>query len=454
MSQAIVVIGGGPAAVEAAAAAQAGARVTLVSEGPIGGRAGWDSLVPSKVWLGVADLLGELRAAEALGLGALPSPQVQPQAVLARIRAVAQSWSDQAVQRLSAAGVSWMSGAASFTGTHSLSVRAGEGQPATSLTADAIIIATGSVPRFPPGLRPDGKRVLAPRFASSLDTLPEDIIVVGGGATGSEFTSLFNRLGVHVTWLVGDPHVLPQFAPAAGVHLAQALVNAGVALHTDAIVERIELEQHGVAVVTAAGERYRAMMAFLAIGRTPDLARLELATASLTVSADGTLAVDGYGRSPLPHIYAVGDAAGAPMLANRAMAQAWIAGRHAAGLPVEPYRPESVIHAVYTDPEVAQVGLAGSPPDGLQTVRAPYAAGLKAHLTPGGTGWIELTYEPASGQLFGAVAVGPHAADVLAPVALALQLGASLEHLAPVFAAHPAITELAFVAARAALERG
>lgn len=455
MGRTIVVIGGGPAAVEAAVAAgQAGASVTLVSDGPIGGRAGWDSLVPSKVWLAAADLLGELHAAEVLGLAPLPPARVAPQAVLARIRAVAQSWSDQALQRLSAAGVTRISGVASFSGPHSLTVSA-EGQPPTTLAADAIIIATGSVPRFPPGLRPDGKRVLAPRFASSLDTLPADIIVVGGGATGCEFTSLFTRLGVPVTWLVGDPRVLPQFAPAAGAHLAQALVDAGVALHTAAMVERIEPEQAGVAVITSDGARYRAAMAFLAIGRRPDLARLNLEAAGLPTNPDGTLTVDSYGQSGVPGIYAVGDAAGAPMLANRAMAQAWIAGRHAAGLTVEPYRPEAIIHAVYSDPEVAQLGSLEGLPATLQRVRVPYAAGLKGHLSPGaGAGWVELSYEPASGQIRGALAVGAHAADVLAPVALAVQLGAGLAHLAPVFAAHPALSELAFIAARAALERG
>lgn len=451
MARQVVVVGGGPAGVEAAAAAaRAGAGVTLVSEGPIGGRAGWDSLVPSKVWIGAADLLGELHLAGSRGVTGVAEPRHEPAAVLARIRDVARVWSVQEARGLAELGVTIVTGVATFAGPHRLSVAAGEGQPPTLLDADAIVLAVGSVPRFPHAMRPDGRRVLAPRFVSALEALPPDIVVVGGGATGSEFVALFSRLGVRVTWLVGPQGVLPMFAPDAREELASALAGRGVELRVGAPAERIEQAEDGVAVYTADGGQVRAAMAFLAVGRAPDYSRLGLAAVGLSAEPDGRLAVDAYGRTAAPGVYAAGDAAGGPMLANRAMAQAWVAGRHAAGLAVAPYRPESVVHAVYTDPEVAQVGRVAGPPGALQTVRVPFAAGLKAHLLPHGGGWVELAYEPGTGLLQGAVAVGPHAADVLAPVALALQLGATVEQMGAVFAANPTLSELAFIAARRA----
>lgn len=453
MTRHIVVVGGGPAGIEAAAAAvQAGARVTLVSEGPIGGRAGWDSLLPSKLWSGTAELVARVEGAGARGVTGVSEPRVEPSAVVARIRELARTWSVQEAQRLEALGVRVVTGIASFAGPHTLIVVSGEGHSPTTLEADAIIIATGSVPRFPPAMRPDGKRVLAPRHMSALEMLPCDLVVVGGGVTGSEFVSLFSRLGVRVTWLVGTRGVLPTVAPAASQELAAALVARGVDLRVGARTERIEHAEDGVAVTTSDGAQFRAAMAFLAIGRMPDLSRLDLAAAGLAAGSDGALAVDAYGRTTAPHIYAVGDAVGGPMLANRAMAQAWAAGRHAAGQAVTPYRPETVVHAVYTDPEVAQVGQVADPSGGLQTVRVPFAAGLKAHLLGDAGGWVELAYEPASGLVRGAVAVGPHAADVLAPIALALQLKATVAQLGAVFGPNPAITELAFIAARAALQ--
>jgi dihydrolipoamide dehydrogenase len=259
---------------------------------------------------------------------------------------------------------------------------------------------------------------------------------------------------VRVTWLIGPSGVLPAIAPNAARELTLALAACGVDIRIGAPAERIEHAEDGVVVTTADGAQARAALAFLAIGRTPDLARLDLAAAGLATGSDGTLAVDTYGQTSAPGVYAMGDAAGGPMLANRAMAQAWVAGRHAAGQMPAPYRPETVVHAVYADPEVAQVGLVADPQGSLQSVRVPFAAGLKTHLVDDTGGWVELAFEPASGLVRGAVAVGRHAADVLAPVALALQLGATVEQMGAVYGANPAITELAFIAARAALGPG
>lgn len=455
MARHIVVVGGGPAGIEAAtAAAQAGASVTLVSEGPVGGRAGWDSLLPSKLWSGTAELVGHLEGARARGVTGVAAPRAEPAVVVARIRELARAWSVQEAQRLEALGVRIVMGIASLAGPQTLMLAGGDGRAPATLEADAIIIAAGSVPRFPPAMRPDGKRVLAPRHMSALEALPPDLIVVGGGVTGSEFVSLFSRLGVRVTWLVGARGILPTIAPDARHELAAALVARGVDLRAGIPTERIEQGADGVVVTTADGAQFRAAMAFLALGRTPDLARLDLAAAGLAAGADGALPVDAYGRTAEPRIYAVGDAVGGPMLANRAMAQAWVAGRHAAGQAAGPYQPATVVHAVYTDPEVAQVGQVAGPPGALQTARVAFGAGLKAHLSGDAGGWVELAYEPTSGLVRGAVAVGPHAADVLAPVALAIQLEASVAQLGAVFGPNPAITELAFIAARAALQPG
>lgn len=446
MAKHVLVIGAGPAGLEAArAAAIAGARVTLVSEGPLGGRAGWDSLIPSKVWLAAADALGQVEQAFALGLALSGTPRPDPAAILARIGTVARNWSAQQSQGLNNLGIEVVSGVASFEAPNQVIVKQSEGETNTPLKADSVIIATGSNPFFPANLKPDGKRILAPRFASHLESLPDDVIVIGAGATGSEFTYLFNRLGIKVTWLVDPYGVLPAFAPAAGQFLAGVLAQRGVNLAVDQVADRLEVDETGVTVITTSGAQYRAAMVFVAIGRFPDLSRLNLAAVGLPISAGQTLPTDAFGRSPVPAIYAVGDAAGAPMLANRAMAQAWIAGRHAAGLETPPFRPETVIHAIYTEPQVAQVGRVAG--EDLQTIRLSFAEGLKTHLLPEGEGLFELAYD-RDRRVVGGVAVGPHAADALAPVALAVQMGASLDDLAAVQGAHPTVSELAFMAAR------
>lgn len=444
----IVVIGGGPAGIEAALAAARGeAQVTLVSDAPVGGRAGWHSLLPSKVWLAAADALGLIDAAHSLGVDVGNGRANRP-AILERIKNVKAVWNEQQAAALDAAGVRLVTGVASFSGPRGVVVHH-EGALVASLEADSIIVTAGSVPRFPPNLKPDGKSVIAPRFASQLAKLPESMIVIGAGATGCEFAYLFNRVGVETTWIVDQYGILPQFDPDAGWALGHALVRQGVRLVQDQMAERIEHTADGIEVVLADEARYAAEMAFVAIGRTPDWSRLNLEAAGLD-SLQGRMEMDGYGRiSARPHIYFVGDAAGGWMVANKATAQARIAGRHAAGLPTPAYDANTIVLATYTEPQVAQVGRV-QVDEGVSVARLPLSASLKAHLLPDAEGFVSLTYRKGDRRLLGGVAVAPHAADVLTPVALALALEATIDDLAAVYAAHPTLSELGPMAARAA----
>jgi dihydrolipoamide dehydrogenase len=445
MPRKIIVVGGGPAGIEAAkAAARAGGQVTLISEGPVGGRAGWHSLLPSKVWLTAADTAGLVAETPSLRAG---ERQSDPAAIVAEIQAVKERWNEQQLEELKTLGVEIVNGVASFESPHQLVVKDEEGREVSRLHGQAVIVSAGSVPFFPPDLRPNGKNILAPRFASKLNPLPESVVVIGAGATGSEFTYLFNRLGVEVTWIVDPYGVLPLFAPQAGQVLAEILVRRGVKIVEDQFADRIDQTDGGVTVLTSKGERYPAAMAFVAIGRKPDLSRLNLEATGLGVTAGQAPQVDAFGQTAVKGLYAVGDAAGAPMVANRAMAQARVAGLHAAGATPAPFRPETVIAAIYTEPQVAQVGAVTG--NGIEMVQVPFGIGLKTHLLPEEEGLVALAYNPER-QVVGGVAVGSHAADVLAPVALAIQLNASLDDMASLYPAHPTVSELAFLAARMA----
>lgn len=445
MTKSIVVVGGGPAGLEAArAAALSGAAVTLVSDAPPGGRAGWHSLVPSKVWLHAADTMGIVTHAPAVGIG-VEGAQVDPAVVLARIREVAQTWNGHLTAQAQALGVDFVTGTAAFAAPTRVKI---DGDEPQTLDADAFIIAAGSVPLFPPAMKPDGQRVLAPRFASKLTRLPRSMVVVGGGATGSEFAYLFNRLGVDVTWVVNRSGILPMFAPGAGEHLGELLQERGLTLAAGNAATAIESGESGVAVTLADGSEVRAEQAFLAIGRRADVARLGGDAAGLACADDGAVTVDQFCRTNVPSIYAVGDVTGLPMLANQAVRQAQVAGRHAAGAGTLPYRPEAVVHAIYSDPQVAQVGDVNGP---WASVRVPFAHGLKAHLLGEGRGYLELFYELDLQRIRGAVAVGPHAADILAPVAVAIQCNGTLADLSAAAGAYPTVSELAGMAAYTAL---
>lgn len=445
MAKKVIVIGGGPAGIEAARAAhKQGAAVTIVSNAPLGGRAGWHSLLPSKVWLSTADALGVLQETDGLEVNREVAPE--PAQILARLRQVKETWNGQQQAELAQMGVQIIRGTAVFMAPDRLAVQDEAGAPGVELAADAFIIAAGSVPIFPPGMKPNGRRIIAPRFAGALAVLPPSIAVVGGGATGTEFAYLFNRLGVQTTWIVDEQGVLPDFDREAAQFLADVLAARGVTLADGFRAQSIVESDDGVEVRTADGRSHPAAMVFLAIGRRPDLDGLNLPAAGLAPANDA-IAVDAYGRSVQPHIYLVGDAAGPPMLANRAMAQAWCAGQHAAGADAPPFRPETVTAAIYSAPQVAQIGtLVG---DDLRLVRTPFRAGLKGHLLAQ-DGFVKLAVDRENGRVRGAVAAGDHAADVLAPLAVAIQAGMTAVELAGIYGAHPAVSELAFIAARAA----
>ncbi len=438
MSEQIVVIGAGPGGVEAAAtAARAGRPVTLISDGPVGGRAGWHSLLPSKAWLAAAE--------EAQVTGRAPNFA----ALLERLEQIKRDWNGGLQSRLASLGVTILSGQAAFSAPDQLKVAPADGSDSGTIRGATVIAAPGSVPFFPPPLKPDGRLVLAPRFLSRLSALPPTMLVIGAGATGCESAFLFNALGVQVTWIVDQFGVLPNFHPDAGTFLAQALVRQGVHAVVGQQVVDLERREGQVTAVLADNARYSAAQAFVAIGRKPDWSMLNLEAAGVGADANGRYAVDGFGRTANPAVYLAGDADGGWMIANKAMSQGRIAAMHAAGLLTKPYDPDVIIQPVYSEPQVAQVGRV-FPAPGLTAVHLPYSAALKPHLLAQGAGFLLLTYDEQSGLLRGGVAGGPEAAGILAPIALALKLGAHLSDLADLYAAHPTLSELPFLAAREA----
>jgi pyruvate/2-oxoglutarate dehydrogenase complex dihydrolipoamide dehydrogenase (E3) component len=448
----VTVIGSGPAGVAAAqAAAQAGASATLIGAQATGGRTTWSSLLPSKVLLSAADIRGAVQRAPALGLSAAADARPSVEALVQRIQAISHRESEARQDELRDLGVEHVRGTVTFEGSLRLRIAPPEGSSRLFET-DAVVIATGSVPIFPPALKPDGKLIIAPRFVSQLQTLPSSMLVVGGGVTGTEFAYAFRRLGVAVTWLVDEFGVLPPFERKTVRVLVDALERQGVALHQGTAVESAAADGSGVTVTMRDGRAFRAGMAFVAVGRRPDIAALNLEAAGVASDVRTGVTVDEYMRTAAAGVYAAGDAAGFPMTANKAKAQGWIAGRHAAGARVAPYRIETIVEAVYTDPQIAQIGLteerakeSGRP---VRVLRRSYQSVLKAALVDETEGFVQLVADAKTGALLGASAVGAHASDILTPLALGIRMGATLDDLAAVFPGHPSISEIAFEAGR------
>lgn len=450
MSKRFVIIGGGAVGVAAALdAAKLGAEVVLITEGEIGGRTTWDSLVPSKVLLTAADTLLDAHYAEHRGVKAQTSVASIAD-LMERIRQRTRQWGSQQEQSLQRAGVQVIHGIAAFAGSHTLKVETKSGE-AQELPFDLALIATGSVPIFPPSMKPDGKRILAPRFASSLQSLPEHLVMVGGGVTGSEFAYLFRVLGSAVTVITDMPRLLPRADEDVSLTLEHAFREMGIEILLSSPAESVTATDAGVRVRLVGGGLREGSHAFIAIGRQADTARLNLESAGVQSTPQGIL-INEYMQSSLPHIYMAGDAAGPPFTLNRGWTQARVAVRHALGFATEPFRPELVVEAVYTQPQVAQVGIteAQARQQGMRVkvLRANYADLLKAQLLGETEGFVKLVVEQDTGKLLGGSAIGVHSADVLAPLATAMAMGATVEALASLFPAHPTVVEVLYEASR------
>lgn len=444
----IFVIGGGPAGIQAAlAAAAAGCRVTLVSDGPPGGRAAWQTLLPSKIWLGAGGDRG-------MGGGAQQVLQIPglPGDLRRRYEQVAGAWQRQLLDELERAGVELLLGTASFISPHEIEVRPPEGGYPEQLTADTFILAPGAVPFVPPGLEPDGERIFSPHLVWRMTEVPRSMVVIGAGGPATEYVDAFSRLGVKITWITGPVGVLSAFPPEAGRVISRVMEHRGVRIITGLLARQLEKTTSGVRCVTADNSAHEAEVGFVAIGLRPDFARLNLPAAGLKAGSSGGLATDSYGRTAADHIYVVGDAA-SPLSANISMTQGRLAGWHAAGMQVEPLRLEYAVMAIYTNPQVAVVGRMSDRSEQLQKVRVPFRSCLRAQLFPEtvepGLEFLEISYDRQR-IVTGALAVCPEATEVITPLAVSIRAGLTIDVLASVTPAHPTFSELVVLAARMA----
>ncbi len=450
----LIVIGAGPAGVMAALTAartDPATAVTLITAEPVGGRATWHSLVPSKVLLTAADHLDDAFHNPGLGLAG-PPPHPDLPGLRDRVARIAGEQSGRDREALVAAGVQVVAGTARFVAARKVTVTAADGA-VHDIAFDKAIIASGSVPIFPSDLRPDGKRILAPRLAGKLADWPEHMLVVGGGVTGAEFAYFFARMGTAVTWVTDLDRFLPRSDPDLVAILTDSLVARGVTLLTGAAVAAARAEDGGVTVRLADGRDLAGSHAFLALGRRADTADLDAAAAGITTEGPSVV-VNPFGTTSNPDVYAVGDVTGPPFVANRGEAQAQVTARHAVGATTRPFHPELVVEAVYSRPQVAQVGLteqdaaaAGRP---VRIGRARYGDALKPRLSGEPAGLVKVIADAEEGRILGGGAAGDAAADVVAPVAVAIAGGLTIADLATVGLAYPSLSQLVGLAAQAA----
>ncbi|MGH3254202.1 MAG: NAD(P)H-quinone dehydrogenase [Streptosporangiaceae bacterium] len=451
--QRIAIIGGGPGGYEAAlVAAQLGAEVTVVDSDGLGGACVLTDCVPSKSLIETSNAMTLLNRAGGLGIATGGLATVNAARLYERITDLARAQSRDIAARVAAEGVTVITGHGRLAGPGM--VRAGEAE----IKADAILVATGALPRVLPGAEPDGERIVTWRQLYDLTELPRDLIVVGSGVTGAEFASAYQALGSRVTLVSSRNRVLPQEDEDAASHIEEVFRRRGMTVlgRSRAQSVRREHDGNGVVVTLDDGRALTGSHCLLTVGMIPRTEGCGLDEAGVKVDARGFIVVDRVSRTSVPGVYAAGDCTGVQMLASVAAMQGRIAMWHALGEAVHPIRLDHVAATIFTDPEIATVGVtqravtAGEV--SARVLKLPLATNPRAKMAGVTDGFVKLLSSPGTGVILGGVVVAPRASELILALSIAVEQRLTVEQLAQTFAVYPSLSGSVTEAARKLME--
>jgi dihydrolipoamide dehydrogenase len=316
------------------------------------------------------------------------------------------------------------------------------------LEADYVVIATGSRPRVPDFAPVDGERVLTTRDCYPPTEIPEHMIVIGSGVTGVEFTHLFASLGARVTLLVSRQQVLPIKDAEVAAVLEDAFLEQGVTLLKGARANRIQRDGAVVQVHCDDGRMIEGSHVVLAVGSVPNTESLALTEVGIELDDRSCVVVDHNCLSSLPHVYAIGDVSGKLPLSSVAAMQGRKIAEHLMGLHNRPHRNldyDKAASAVFTDPEIADVGLAEAEAFALgrkvRVTKVPLSANAKALIKGDPRGFVKVISDPATGVVLGGSIVGRSAAELIAVLAIAVTNNLKVTDIVDSLLVHPTLGE-------------
>jgi NAD(P)H dehydrogenase (quinone) len=441
----LVIIGGGPAGNTCATvAATLGADVTLVEGEVIGGAAHLWDCIPSKALIATGGELGELRRASTMGLEA--EGRIDVEALKPRLDSIQQRLHDAICNLLASQGVRLISGTARFKDAHTVVAETAGGLE--ELEADYVVVATGSRPRVPEFAHVDRERVLTTRDCYPPPEIPEHVVIIGSGVTGVEFTHMFESLGSKVTLLVSRQQVLPIKDPEVAAVLEQAFLERGVTLLKGARATSIERQGTTVRVRCEDGREVDGSHAVLAVGSVPSTEGLGLAEVGVDLDDAGYVVVNHNCISSVPHVYAIGDVSGKLPLSSVAAMQGRKIAEHLMGMHNRPHRNldyDKAASAVFTEPEIADVGLAEAEAFAsgrkIRATKVPFSANAKALIKGDPRGFVKIISDPATGVVLGGSIVGRNAAELIGVIAVAVTNGLKVIDIVDSVLVHPTLSE-------------
>jgi dihydrolipoamide dehydrogenase len=450
----VAVLGGGPGGYTAAIrTAQLGAKVACIDQEPeLGGTCLRIGCIPTKAWVQTAFAMKQAdETFDKLGVQ-LGGFQLD--------FAKANEWKAGVVKQMTqgvaalfkANGVEWVKGRGAFKDANTIAVGGAE-----DVVFKSAIIATGSFPLRPPIDGIDSPRCVDSAGLLAQTEVPQRLVVLGGGIIGCEFASIFERFGSEVTIIEMLPRLIPQEDEDASKELAKQFGRRGIALHLEKQCSRIDDDGSHLTVHFGDGETVDADLMLVCVGRGPVVEEIGIENIGVEFDKRTGIAADEHRRTTVPHIYAVGDCAGYWQLAHTAFREGEVAAENACGHEAV-VDNRAVPRPIYTDPEIAGVGLTEAEAreqygDDVATGMFPWIANARAVMQNETIGWVKSIHETRYGELLGVVMVGPHVTDLVEAGVVAIDAEATVETVADGMAAHPTLSEAVKEAGLVALGR-
>ncbi len=349
-------------------------------------------------------------------------------------------------------GVEWVKGAGRFKDANTFAVDGGE-----DVAFKNAVIATGSFPLTPPIPGLDSPRCVDSTGLLAQERVPKRLVVLGGGIIGCEFASIFRRFGSEVTMIEMLDTLIPQEDAGAAKELAKQFGRRGIALELGKQCSRVDDDGSQLTVHFGDGETVQADLMLVSVGRAPLVEGLGLETVGVQFDKRKGIAADEHRRTTVPHIYAVGDCAGYWQLAHTAFREGEVAAENACGHDAT-VDNRAVPRPIYTDPEIAGVGLTEAEAraqygDDVAVGQFPWVANARAAMQDETVGWVKSIHETRYGELLGIVMVGPHVTDLIEAGVVAIDAESTVETVADGMAPHPTLSEAIKEAGLAALGR-
>jgi dihydrolipoamide dehydrogenase len=438
----VAVLGGGPGGYSAAIrAAQLGAKTVCIEKEPeLGGTCLRVGCIPTKAWVQTAYAIKE--AEETFGkLGVqVGEPQLDFETANEWKAAVVKQMTGGVASLFKANGVEWVKGSGRFKDGNTISVEGGE-----DVTFKSAIVATGSFPLRPPIEGIDSERCVDSTGLLASSDVPKRLVVLGGGIIGCEFASIFRRFGSEVTIIEMLPTLIPGEDADAQKELAKQFGKRGITIHLEAQASKVEEKGDALSVHFGDGQTVECDLMLVSTGRGPVVEDLGLEELGVELDRRKGIAADEHRRTTVEHIYAVGDCAGYWQLAHTAFREGEVAAENACGHEAV-VDNRAVPRPIYTDPEIAGVGLTEAEAreqygDDVAVGQFHWVANARAVMQNETTGWVKSIHETRYGELLGLVMVGPHVTDLIEAGVVAIDAESTVETVADGMAAHPTLSE-------------